>query len=650
MARFLLFLCFFSFQSHSLIAQNKPKLIFESGEKMYATGSTIVFSDNNRYLALTAAQEIKIYDLRTGLLIKKIKGEDNYSWVQFSNDFEHFRFTRLQNQAEPDDSKAFDAVEETFSGNRLFRKHHDKNGRYFYYGRAVNKYVFLEDYDTLRLVGRGDNYADTVLYRSSSYAISKDEKCLLVTSHKRDIDYYVINLSSFDTLYKINFSKIRESQVTNEEKEDAKTYGSSFRYGSRLYFSEDNRYIIFIGELWSNNKKAIKIYDCIKDSVIFNKVYTSLDNEVNNMTGSINFSPVSGIVTLPLKTGLAVYNAFTNDSDFVPVTKSKISCKVSIGKGGEDIVFNNGERVFIYNTMSRKVVLDSALKFNDVLINPKRNLVYLSGSNTSSAPITYVYDIKGNKIISRMEGFLDKVSPDGRVIYGNDEKGKIYLYNELLSPIKEINNCTPHTNRIAEGNVPGCFVFVNDGLCDYANKVETDYDFFAWNTNNLIRYKNNRPGNFRFSFNDLEGFSFAKNNFFFTPGYSAYSFNDRGDSSALKKSWGDLKCMKGNYWVFKTTGFPNFLDSTEWGDTVTIIKNTDQVIAKFPLKKNISMGPLFIDTLNKRIIAINDYDVDKDRHLVSFLSFDGKTIKERAIPNSLKMNCGFEQSIASGQV
>lgn len=600
--------------------QRNPKLVIESGNEMPVLKNDIFFSKNNRFLALTGSNQIKIYDLKTGFLLKKIKQEKDYSYPSFSSDFNNYAFTRLQIWGEPGDSVSFNVISETFSDKYLYKQHHTTND-YNHTVRLVNNYVVLHDNDSLHFINMRSQNKDTVLLTTPHWTFNNEETLLLLQRKDNSQKYYVLNLQNFDTLYKVDFSQNNPEQ----------NFSDGDFISASASFSSDSRYIIFSTRLLSAKKKIIKVYDCEKGTIIFSKLYPVADYG-SEILSSVNFSAISGAVTLPEEKGLGIYNAYNSDSFFIPLTKRATGTEVYMSADGKNILINDSTRILIYNALSGKKVFDKSFDyFRDVVVNPKFNYVYISSYFLDPKKETLVFNTETEKIISKIEGQVLAASPDGKIVFGKLGLAD-YLLNQFLQPLKSINNCTPFTEAAISGNESLTMLIKNNPFCDIANNgISPNFDFSAWNIERLTKYKND-VSFFAGRFNALRSYNFYNNNFYFTTGPFIYSFTDTFQTAALNKNYGTLEGMKGNYLIFLKMASADTLDNAlpPAIDTITVLKDIKTPLAKFIINTAAYVYSMDIDTLKKQVAVFSDDEQSTGKKNITIYDYTGKQLAQHS--------------------
>jgi hypothetical protein len=416
--------------------------------------------------------------LKTGFLLKKIKQENNYSYISFSSDFNYYAFTRLQVYGEPNDSLSFTAVAETFAGKYLYKAHHTTND-YQHDIRMLNKYVVLHDNDNLRFVDVNASTKDTTFFKTDDWSFDQDEKLILLADKNNKLKYNVISLQDFDTLYKIDFSQKNMQQLSGANEDD-------FILGSAS-FTNNSRYIMLKAKFPSARRQNIRIYDCEKEEVIFRKNYPLADNSDDIFFNPVTFSSLTGAITLPAGNGLFICNALKADSFFIPLTKKQVSTTVNMSADGRNIFINDGEHIAAYNTLTGKKIFDEAFSSYDIIVNPVFNYVYFSSGILGLKKETLIFGTEKEKIIGKNEGPVVAASPDGKIVYGKIDL-RNYVFNQVLQPVKEINNCTPYAESIISGNEPAAVLVKNNNFCNIeTNGTGSLFDFSAWHIERLTK-------------------------------------------------------------------------------------------------------------------------------------------------------------------
>lgn len=612
----------------------QPRLAVESGKDIYVGNNEIFFSSDNTYLGLTNQEEIRIYDLKTGMFLKKIKSPyvNNYSNVKFSRDFKRYTYSRLQTTNESNESNAYDIVAETFTDSIIYKRHHITNATLRYL-KVLDNCIFSVNYDSLLIINQK---GDSTSYKTYDWKVTHDEKFILLPDGS--LKYNLLNLNTNQIEKKIDFTKISPPQISVEEKKATKEYGSPF-ISKDLFFTDDDHFLVLSGELWGKGGQVFKVFDIQKDTVIFSKVYPVDKFHDEIFYNAVNFSSISGTVTLPDTTGLMVFNIYTQDSTHIAVNKADRKVNAYLCSDGYHIVLEEKDKVRLINSKTNTLEYEYQMNRPNVVINPVYPIIYIQDGGFYK-PQAFAYNFQEKKIVSIIEGHIKKITNDGKIIYGDVEL-RNFLLNKNLEPIRAINNCTPQTEEILTTNSTDHLIFRKSGMCEFINKEKReDFDFKVWNMNMLLPLKNDLEGKYRFMLreNGVEKYAIWKNNFFMKNFNSLMSLTDTINTNSLGKQYGDLLCMLGTYSVFTTNNY--FLGEDSIGNnSITILKDFNTVVTSFKVA-GIPANAIGLDTVLKRVLLIFDkYDSKGDKYVLSVRNYKGNLIQENKLqwPSYLTM-------------
>ncbi|MBL0233030.1 MAG: caspase family protein [Chitinophagaceae bacterium] len=596
-------------------SQNRPTMVMESGEPIYA-GQNVFFSSNNDFMAISGDKEIRLYDLRSMLFLKSIRGEDNYSYVQFNKQLTAFSFARLQRADEPDDRLASKMVRTVINDSLIHKQHHITNS-YSHELIPLANYFLKQDYDTLRFIplnGKGD----TIVKYSSDWFLSPDQNWMMIGKNSYQ-KFELVSLDNLKTVKTIDFQKPDGD--------------NTWYYRSSVFFADSN-YLIFAGES-SEDKQVVRIYDRSRDSVICSISNPRVPATTQIFYNSIKFSSRSGILLVPASTGLNVYNIFNQSRQFIKAVKDKYDLSFGLTANGRTIYIKHNDSLSLYNgeTGSKDTVLK--LKGYSLLVNQQFPLLYIN-TYRGYQKVCYEFDIDRRRFIDTIEGEAFAIAPNGRILYGEINNTNALL-NHLLQPIHTINTCSAVMREVYSGNAAGKFLFHYDGDCEWSKNDKNWYfDFQPWDLNRLAPLPYRAGNEYQFRFKDIDDQYFDSDNFYFRSGSFLYTFSDSTLPKELELKYGYLEDMDGPFLVYKTNDF--HLDDTI-GNKITVVQLPDKIMGSFNLK-NLEPVKTFIDTLTKQVFCISSLAGNNFSYTITSFTYQGTKNYSKRIngPSTLRMD------------